>query len=112
MLRINRMECEDGSVRLKLEGRLVGEWVGLLEQTCQIHRRERGTPLIMDLADVGFADPEGWRLLACLEEQGVRCAAWSPYLKALWLSGREARMCRTAEKLDNRNVAGVDRQCS
>ena len=32
MLRINRMECEDGSVRLKLEGRLVGAWVALLEE--------------------------------------------------------------------------------
>ena len=111
MLRISRMECEDGSVRLKLEGRLVGAWVGLLEQTCQIHRRERGTPLILDLADVGFADQEGWKLLTCLEKQGVRCAAWSPYLKALWLSGREARACQTVDKMGH-NVVGVDRQSS
>jgi len=90
MMRINRMDCEDGSVRFKLEGRLVGAWVSLLEQACRTSRRERGTPLILDLSDVGFADREGWRLLACLEEQGVHCTAWSPYLKALWLSDRDA----------------------
>jgi len=88
MLRINRMECEDGSVRFKLEGRLVGEWVQLLGQTCRIHRMERGTPLILDLSAVGFADREGRELLTCLEKQGVSCIAWSPYLKALWQSER------------------------
>ena len=83
------MECEDGSIRLKLEGRLVGAWVALLEEACGAPGRERDTPLILDPSDVGFADLEGWKLLACLEEQGVRCTAWSPYLKALWRSGRE-----------------------
>jgi len=95
MLRINRMECEDGSIRLKLEGRLVGAWVALLEEACVACRRERHTPLILDLSDLGFADLEGWKLLACLEEQGVSCTAWSPYLKALWQSGRESEACQT-----------------
>jgi len=83
MLRIDRMECEDRSVRFKLEGRLVGEWVQLLGQTCKAHQLEAGTPLILDMAAVGFADRAGRALLSCLEEQGVRCIARSPYLRAL-----------------------------
>ena len=88
MLRISRMECEDGSVRFKLEGRLVGEWVELLRQTCKAHQLEMGTPLILDLSDVGFADCEGRKLLIQLEQEGGRCISWSPYLRALSQSER------------------------
>lgn len=83
MLRISRMECQDGSARFKLEGRLVGEWVELLRQMCQAHQLEMGTPLILDLSDVGFADRQGRELLTQLEQEGDRCISWSPYLKAL-----------------------------
>jgi len=83
MLRISRMDCEDGSVYLKLEGRLIGEWVELLRETCQRHQQEIGTPLILDLSAVGFANWEGLRLLRHLEQEGVCCMAWSPYMRTL-----------------------------
>ena len=83
MLRINRMDCEDGSVRLKLEGRLVGEWVELLREMCQHHRQEMDTPLVLELSAVGFASRDGLRLLRHLQQEGVCCTAWAPYLRAL-----------------------------
>ena len=89
MLRINRMECDDGTVRLKLEGRLVGAWVGLLEQACSTYRPDQGARMVLDLSDVASADREGWQLLAGLDARGVCCSGWPPYLKALWLSTRE-----------------------
>ena len=59
MLRISRLEDKDGSVILKLEGMLVDQWVVLLEELCEIHQREIGTPLVLDLADVEIADEQG-----------------------------------------------------
>ena len=84
MLRISPMGCTDGSIRLKLEGRLVARWVGVLEETCRTHHLEEGTPLILDLSAVSFADPEGLDLLAQLQSDGIRCTAWSPVLQVLY----------------------------
>jgi hypothetical protein len=83
MLRITRMDCEDGTVRLKLEGRLVGEWVGLLERTCGDLHRGLQRALVLDLEGVSFARQEGLDLLRRLEADGINCAAQSHFLKEL-----------------------------
>ena len=83
MLRISPMNCEDGSVRLKLEGRLVGPWVELLRETCQDHQSKLGSPLFLELSAVGFACGEGLNLLHSLQQEGIRCISWPPFLKEL-----------------------------
>ena len=46
-----------------MEGRLTGRWVEELRRTCQLHAINGGVQLVLDLADVSFADAEGIKLL-------------------------------------------------
>ena len=55
MLKISQAGKANHSVTLKLEGRVVGPWVGELRQVCETHLSE-GRALNLDLADVTFAD--------------------------------------------------------
>lgn len=83
MLRITSMGCEDGSIRLKLEGRLIYQWVDLLRQTCRSHQCQTDNPLILDLSAVAFASRDGIQLLRRLQQEGINCIFWSPFLKEL-----------------------------
>ena len=58
MLKISQAGKANQSVTLKLEGRVVGPWVGELRQVCETHLSE-GRVLKLDLADVTFADADG-----------------------------------------------------
>lgn len=57
-------------VTLRVEGELVAEWVGLLEDECQ---RLRTTPqtLLLDLSGVTYVDANGVNRLRALEGAGV-----------------------------------------
>ncbi len=79
MLRITRTCNAEGSALFKLEGRLVDDWVGVLERTCQVG----DGPLTLDLSDVSYASSEGFALLQDLQQRGVQCAHWSHFLKEL-----------------------------
>ncbi len=81
MLRITRTVA-DGTTTLKVEGRLVGEWVDELLRACQVARRGPG-PLRLDLADVSFADADGLATLAALLREHVELAGCSLFLSAL-----------------------------
>ena len=83
MLRITRIDRNDGSVVLKLDGRLVDQWVELLRETREILRRETDKPLILDLSEVRFASKEGIELLRHLQKDGVGCVSLAPFLRAL-----------------------------
>ncbi|HEY3242034.1 MAG TPA: hypothetical protein VGM03_01670 [Phycisphaerae bacterium] len=69
MLRITSSES-NGVAALKLEGRLVGPWVGQLRLTCD-QARGAGAGLVLDLSDVTFVDAEGLCLLQELAAGGV-----------------------------------------
>ena len=69
MLRITRIDRDEEGVVLKLEGRLVDEWVDLLRETCEAHQRKMETPLSLDLSAVAFADKEGRELLRRLKSE-------------------------------------------
>ena len=62
MLRLTRTTPPPDVFVLVLEGRLFGEWVGLLEEECaqllRTHRR-----VLLDLASLSFVDRRGARLL-------------------------------------------------
>ena len=62
---------------------MVAEWVELLKETWEILRCETEKPLILDLSKMRFASKEGIELLRHLQEDGVRCVSWVPFLKAL-----------------------------
>jgi hypothetical protein len=64
---------------LKLEGKLVGPWVGVLRRTCA----GQGGPPRLDLAAVAFADAAGVRLLRELRSAGAELTGLSSLVAAL-----------------------------
>ena len=79
MLRISKIERNV----LKLEGRLVGEWVELLEEVCNGRTSGQEETLTLNLSGVTFASKEGTAMLQSLQDLGVKCVSCSPLLKEL-----------------------------
>ena len=80
MLKISQAEKANHSITLKLEGRVVGEWVGELRQVCETLLIE-GRSLKLDLADVTFADASGVAALSSFKSRGVTFSNCSPFVE-------------------------------
>lgn len=65
---------------LRLEGRVVGPWVAELRQICESPIRD-GSKLILDLAEVSFADDKGVALLSSLRSRGAKLLNATPFVK-------------------------------
>lgn len=88
MLRIVEEKATDGSTTLRLDGRIVSQWVDVLRSSCeQVIKNEmpnndtKKSHLILDLTGVSFADHEGIRLLQQLEQRKVTFINCSPFLQ-------------------------------
>jgi len=79
MLKISQTGKANHSATLKLEGRVVGPWVGELRQVCETVLAE-GRVLKLDLADVTFADADGVAVLTGFKTRGVTLKNCSPFL--------------------------------
>ena len=95
MLRITVVDASCQSVRLRVEGRLTGRSVAELRQTCELHFPGPGVPLILDLADLSFADAEGIALLKSLRRDNVTLLNSSAFL-AMQIGDREGEEFSTA----------------
>jgi len=80
MVRITVVESSSQAVRLRVEGRLTGDSVEVLRQSCDVHALSEGIRLILDLADVSFADADGVRLLKDLRSRNVALLNPLPFL--------------------------------
>ena len=80
MLRITRLAPDAGTPCLRVEGRLVGDWVELLDAEVASAKHSM---LSLDLSGVEFADARGLSLLQRLSEHGVEFVACSPLLNSL-----------------------------
>ncbi len=79
MLRISEESTTNAAIRLRLEGRVVGLWVGELKRVCfEIASRKRA--LTIDLSEVSFVDRNGIALFQDLLKVGFRFVNCSPYL--------------------------------
>ena len=86
-------------LRLKLEGKLAGLWVGELQQCWQTAASTtQGRNTIVDLRDVDFVDPPGQSLLADMHRQGVRLMAVTPLIQALIQEVLGQPRCVTVEE--------------
>jgi anti-anti-sigma regulatory factor len=82
MLRIEKIDEDDATVTLKLEGRIVHQWVVILEDECsRILRGPKG--LVLDLAGVNFIGRDGLGLLKTLGGDRVRLVRCSPFVQHL-----------------------------
>jgi ABC-type transporter Mla MlaB component len=79
MLKISQVGPANHSVILKLEGRVVGPWVGELRQVCETLLTE-GRTLKLDLTDVTFADADGVAVLTDFKTRGVTLKSCSPFV--------------------------------
>ena len=79
MLRIELVEPPTGTPTLRLEGRVIGPWVGELRQVC-VPLLATGAGLTLDLSDVSFVDREGVELFGSLRERQVVLLNCSPFV--------------------------------
>ena len=79
MLRISITESPHDVVTVSLEGRVVGSWVAEVRAVCTplFSRRQR---IVLDLAGVSFADPEGLLMLRELMSWQFTVINASPFL--------------------------------
>ena len=71
MLKITRAVLSEKEMSLQLDGRVTGQWVGLLRETAE-SALEEGVGLSIDLKNISFIDCEGIALVRNLIERGVR----------------------------------------
>jgi hypothetical protein len=80
MLRITVVESSSDAIRLRVEGRVTGQWIEELRKTCELQALSDGILLTLDIADVSFADPEGIELLRELRTCGVILSCPSSFM--------------------------------
>lgn len=71
MLRVTRADETDAEAVLRVEGRVVAEWVSVLEGEC-LALLARGKTVELEFAHVTFADARGVAMLGALRRRGVR----------------------------------------
>ena len=79
MLRIDVIESSSHAVGLRLEGRVIGPWVGELRQSCE-RALAQGARLTLDLADVSFIDGDGIALFRSLKDRRVALRSCAPFV--------------------------------
>ncbi len=80
MLRITRFEENRSQLRLKLEGRIISNWVHILREECQNIAQTYST-VELDLADISFIDSLGAKILKELQSNGFHLINCSPLVK-------------------------------
>lgn len=71
VLRIFQTTAVDGSVVLKLEGKVRGPWVDELRELSSTILQEPAIRLALDLSEVSFIDTDGLKLLRELSSRHV-----------------------------------------
>ena len=90
MLRIRQVADSRTETRLLVEGRIVSEWVGVLERECRQLRLEPRRRLGLDLTAVTFIDPPGVLALRRLVADGVAIVHIPDFIDALLRDDGEA----------------------
>lgn len=82
VLRITKVAESPAQVVLKLEGRIVSDWIAILEREClNILQEERAVEL--EVSAVMFVDRQGAAMLKRLASRGVQIVRCSTFLRDL-----------------------------
>jgi hypothetical protein len=102
MLKITLLDSSS-ELRLRLEGRLCGAWVGELRQCWQTaSSTTAGRETVADLRELDFIDTAGRELLGEMHRAGVRLQAATPLIRDMVIE-----ICRTAAAVDAGLKAGI-----
>ncbi len=82
MLRITTKNRNPGKVELVLEGRLVSDWIGELEEECGRHRMDT-KKVLLNLAGVTFVDHKGLAALRRFLSSDVSMVNCPPLIESL-----------------------------
>jgi anti-anti-sigma regulatory factor len=82
MLRISRVVESASSATLRVEGRIVAEWVPLLERECWLVLQEK-PPMRLDLSGVTFIDGGGVVALRNLSANGLEIINGPEFIQEL-----------------------------
>ena len=80
MLKITRLFSHGQGLTIKLEGELLGPWLGSVREACASRDSQR---LRLELAAVTYVDAAGIQLLRDLMTDGVEIAACSRFVGEL-----------------------------
>jgi len=87
LLRITKIFENADSVILKLEGRIISDWVTVLEQECLKWFQEKQQALL-DFSEVTFIDNRGVEMLKRVLSPKVQCLNCPPFIEEM-LKGNE-----------------------
>jgi hypothetical protein len=82
VLKITRLSRKGRGLTIKVEGQILGPWLGTLRAACTARGR-RPRRLRLDLAAVTYVDAAGVQLLRELMAEGVAIAACSSFVGEL-----------------------------
>ena len=84
MLRITTIDEDSSTVTLKVEGRIVSEWIAALERECE-GWLERDTAIDLDFSGVTYIDTQGVAVVKNLLTRSVRIVRCSALIQSLLL---------------------------
>jgi anti-anti-sigma regulatory factor len=87
MLRITEVVDSGTETTLHVEGRIVSEWVGVLQEECWRVLQRSSRRLRLDLRAVTFIDPRGLLALRRLTTEGVALVNSPAFIDALLTGG-------------------------
>jgi hypothetical protein len=82
VLKITRLSHKGRGLTIKLEGEILGPWLGAVRDACT-KRVRRSSRLRLDLAAVTYVDAAGVQLLRDLVGEGIEIAACSLFIAEL-----------------------------
>jgi anti-anti-sigma regulatory factor len=79
MLRISVDKVDGEPTMLRLDGQVTGQWVKLLQGTCEAESK-KGAQVTIDMRNVSFADRDGIALLRNLRDRRVEILNALPFI--------------------------------
>jgi anti-anti-sigma regulatory factor len=83
MLRITETSKDKKAVILRLDGKVVGEWVSGLEKLCLHYRDEENKNIVLDFSGVTFIDNKGVDMLWKIKNGRIKMVNCSPFIRLL-----------------------------
>jgi anti-anti-sigma regulatory factor len=83
MLRITEVSEDDKTVTLRLEGKIVNEWIQVLERACLYHSDKKNKTVLLDFSDVTFISEEGVKMLESIKDKRIKIINCSPFIRSI-----------------------------
>ena len=82
MVRITRKDPVAGTTTMAVEGRIVSEWIEVVETECQ-GLLSQGQHVLLDFSGVTFVEAEGVRMIRRLLHNGCGVVNGPPFIQQL-----------------------------